>query len=84
LTFFSLDIEGAEFMALQSIDFTKVGFGIILVEAQVRHNQDLKHLALRSFLENRGYVFMEEYNGSCWFYNSRFGEIYSHLLINDE
>ena len=29
--FFSLDIEGSEFEALQSLDFSKVGFGIILV-----------------------------------------------------
>jgi hypothetical protein len=81
--FFSLDIEGGEFMALQSIDFAKVGFGIIVVEAN-KHTQNLKRLALRSFLENRGYVFMEEYNGSNWFYNSRFEEIYSHLLVHEE
>jgi FkbM family methyltransferase len=78
--FLSLDIEGAELIALQSIDFTKVGFGIILVEARVGPNQNLKDLALRLFLENQGYVFLEDYNGSYWFCNSRFGEIYSHLL----
>ena len=76
--FFSLDIEGAESMALKSIDFTKVSFGIILVEADSRNQR--KNLALRTFLVNRGYIFLEKASGSYWFYNSRFDEIYSDLL----
>ena len=76
--FFSLDIEGAELMALESIDFTKVGFGIILVEAD-DHNH-LKNMALRTYLEDRGYKFLEEFERSYWFYNARFGEIYKGLL----
>ena len=76
--FFSLDIEGAESMALKSIDFTKVSFGIILVEADSTNQR--KNLALRTFLVNRGYIFLEKASGSYWFYNSRFDEIYSDLL----
>jgi hypothetical protein len=76
--FFSLDIEGAELVALESIDFTKVGFGIILVEVD-KHNQ-LKNMALRTYLEDRGYKFLQEYQRSTWFYNARFGEIYKGLL----
>ena len=76
--FFSLDIEGAELMALQSLDFSKVSFGIILVEAD-EHSQ-LKNLALCTFMENRGYLFLEEYERSSWFYNRNFGEIYGDVL----
>jgi hypothetical protein len=76
--FFSLDIEGAEFMALQSLDFDQVGFGIIFVEAD-GHNE-LKNLAVRTFLESKGYRFMDSSLRSYWFVNEDFGMIYKDLL----
>ena len=43
------------------------------------HNH-LKNMTLRTYLEDRGYKFLEEYERSYWFYNARFGEIYKGLL----
>jgi hypothetical protein len=37
-------------------------------------------MTLRTYLEDRGYKFLEEYERSYWFYNARFGEIYKGLL----
>ncbi|CAB9502264.1 expressed unknown protein [Seminavis robusta] len=51
---FSLDVEGAELEALKSIDFTKIGFGVIVVEADARDK--LKDQAVRDFLTAQGYV----------------------------
>jgi hypothetical protein len=48
--FFSLDVEGAEYKVLKSIDFDQVGFGVVLVEAD-EHNQ-LKNMAVRTLLES--------------------------------
>jgi hypothetical protein len=76
--FFSLDIEGAEMVALQSLDFNKVGFGILVVESD-EHNER-KNLALRMFLQDKGYTFLYEYARSYWFVNNDFGAIYKHLL----
>lgn len=42
--FFSLDVEGAEYKVLKSIDFDQVGFGIVLVEAD-EHNE-LKNIKI--------------------------------------
>ena len=32
IDFFSLDVEGAELLVLQTIDFTKVNIGVLLIE----------------------------------------------------
>lgn len=76
--FFSLDIEGAEFDALSSLDFDLVSFGILLVEAD-KHNE-LKNIVLRSKLESNGYTFIMDSSRSYWFINNDFGRIYSHLI----
>ncbi|KAL7543715.1 hypothetical protein ACHAXR_013534 [Thalassiosira sp. AJA248-18] len=76
--FFSLDVEGAEFSVLQSVDFDRVGFGIIFVEAN-SHNP-MKNLALLEFLESNGYSYLEEYERSYWFVNQNFHEIYKDLM----
>ena len=47
--FFSLDVEGAEYGVLQSLDFAKYSFGIIVVEAD-GHNK-MKNMAVRTLLE---------------------------------
>jgi hypothetical protein len=51
---FSLDVEGAEFEALASLDFSKAAFGIVLVEAD-EHNLR-KNMAVRAILERNGYI----------------------------
>jgi len=76
--FFSLDVEGSEFEALTSLDFEKVGFGIILVEADA-HNVR-KNFAVRALLERNGYIFLEFSMRSYWFVNNKFDIIYKDLL----
>ncbi|KAL7548211.1 hypothetical protein ACHAWF_011505 [Thalassiosira exigua] len=76
--FLSLDVEGSELEALMSIDFDRVGFGIIFAEAE-EHNH-LKNLAVRQFMASRGYSFLQESAGSQWFVNGDFHRIYYDLL----
>lgn len=76
--FFSLDVEGAEFEVLQSLDYERVAFGVIFCEAD-KHDQ-LKNMALRTFLLEKGYIFLESRDNSYWFVNRQFGRIYSTLL----
>lgn len=79
--FFSLDVEGAEFSVLESIDYERVQFGIVFVEAD-SHNE-LKNLAMKQLLTRNGYDFLEEYERSYWFVNSDFYHIYRHLIYED-
>ena len=76
--FFSLDIEGAELDALFSLDYSRVGFGIIFVEAD-GHNK-MKNNALRTFLEQQGYTFLWSKDRSDWFINNNFHSIYEDLI----
>jgi FkbM family methyltransferase len=76
--FFSLDIEGAEYEALASLDFNSVAFGVILVEA-LGYNEK-KNLAVRTFLESNGYIFLGLTNRSYWFVNGGFANVYKDLL----
>lgn len=76
--FFSLDVEGAELEALTTLDFSKVGFGIIFVEADP-HNP-MKNLAVRTLLERNGYTFVEDKERSHWFINKEFDVIYKDIV----
>jgi hypothetical protein len=76
--FFSLDIEGAEFDALQSLDYSKVAFGIIFAEAD-EHNLR-KNNALRTFLDDKGYAFLWTKDRSDWFINENFHSIYKNVV----
>ena len=76
--FLSLDVEGAEFSVLKSIDFDRTQFGIAFVEAD-EHNE-MKNIAMREFLEMEGYRFLFEYERSYWFVNANFNEIYQNLI----
>jgi len=76
--FFSLDIEGAELTALQSLDFSRIGFGIILVECDEQN--PLKNMALRFFLKSKGYEYFDTINRSWWFFNVHWASIYKDLL----
>ncbi len=79
--FFSLDVEGAEFEVLKSIDFTKLGFGIILAEADTHNHR--KNMVLRTFLQERGYTFLMDLDRSYWFVNNAFSQIYGEKLYSD-
>ena len=76
--FLSLDVEGAELSVLESINYDRVQFGIVLVEAD-EHNQ-MKNFAMRQFLELKGYTFLYNYARSYWFINDNFYDIYKGLV----
>ncbi|CAB9520084.1 expressed unknown protein [Seminavis robusta] len=81
--FYSLDIEGAEFAALESLDFDKVSFGMILVEADGQN--PVKDMAVKTLLESKGYRYMpttQEHTrfGSLWFMNKDWHNIYKDLI----
>jgi FkbM family methyltransferase len=76
--FLSLDVEGAELSVLESINYDRVQFGIVFVEAD-EHNQ-MKNFAMRKFLESKGYTFLFDYARSYWFVNDNFYEIYKGLV----
>jgi hypothetical protein len=78
---FSLDVEGAEFEALSSLDFSKAAFGIVLVEAD-QHNLR-KNMAVRAILERNGYVFTDHAQNSQWFVNKDFDIIYQDVLYEN-
>jgi hypothetical protein len=76
--FFSLDCEGCELVALQSVDWQKTDFGMIVVEAD-RHNPR-KNLAIHTFLERRNYRFLEHIRTNDWYVHSQFDQIYHDLI----
>ena len=77
--FFSLDVEGAELSVLESINYDRVQFGIVLVEAD-GHNQ-MKNDSVRKLLETWGYTFLFDYGRSYWFINNNFDEMYKGVYL---
>jgi hypothetical protein len=77
--FFSLDIEGAEMDALSSLDFEKVGFGVILVESNM-YGSDIRNVMVQTLLEKNGYKFLYVKSRSLWFVHQDFHEIYKVFL----
>ena len=75
---FSLDVEGAELAVLQSINFDRVGFGIVFVEAS-GHNET-KDLSVIKLMESKGYKYLEAYERSNWFMHQDFHHIYKELI----
>ena len=75
--FFSLDVEGAEFEVLKSIDFDKLGFGIIFVEAD--EHDPAKNEKVRLILKSNGYTYFSNHQRSDWFFNDQFLNIYKEL-----
>lgn len=78
IDFLSLDVEGAEFEVLKTIDFDKVEFGIIFYEAD-DHNP-LKNQAMITFLEERGYRFREHTLRSNFHVNIKWHHMYGDFL----
>jgi len=75
---FSLDVEGAEYEALQSLDFEKVAFGMIVVEND--NNNPRKDLAVRGLLKANGYFMLQRLGNNDIMVNNDFGEIYKDLI----
>ena len=79
--FLSLDIEGAELMALQSLDFTKVAFGVILVEADT-HNPR-KNTAMRTLLTRNGYQYVDQLGSNAWYIHEQFDQMYADVVHSE-
>jgi FkbM family methyltransferase len=79
IDFFSLDVEGAELQVLQSVNFDKVGFGVIFLEAD-EHSED-KNIAVREYLISKGYSYTGFEARSDWFVNKDFDTIYSKGIV---
>ena len=77
--FFSLDVEGSEWAVLQTVDWDKTSFGIIVVEAP--DNKGVERNAIVSYLQRQGYKYLGEKNNSLWFLNGNFHEIYKKVLL---
>jgi len=80
--FFSLDVEGAELLALQSLNFDEYQFGVIFVEADgsnARKDQGIKTLLARA-----GYDFVGNIKRSTWFVNRNFDLIYSDVIHDNK
>jgi len=75
--FFSLDVEGAEFLALKTLDFDRYAFGVVFVESCSDKRRDLM---VRSLLEGQGYKFHAHYGRSDWYYHPYFGRIYQNFF----
>lgn len=74
IDFLSIDVEGAEYQVVQTLDFSKHVFGVIFYEAD-DHNPS-KNEAMKTFLEANGYPFRNFALRSNWHVNSRWHEIY--------
>jgi FkbM family methyltransferase len=78
IDFLSLDVEGAEFEVLKTIDFENVEFGLIFYEAD-GHNP-LRDQAIITFLEERGYRFREHKLRSNFHVNIKWHHMYGDFL----
>eukprot|EP00525_Craspedostauros_australis_P012311 CAMPEP_0198110094 /NCGR_PEP_ID=MMETSP1442-20131203/2126_1 /TAXON_ID= /ORGANISM="Craspedostauros australis, Strain CCMP3328" /LENGTH=305 /DNA_ID=CAMNT_0043766019 /DNA_START=102 /DNA_END=1019 /DNA_ORIENTATION=+ len=76
--FFSLDIEGAELLAVESLNFDQYQFGMILVEAD--GSNQLKDQSIKSILGRAGYDFVGTIERSNWFINKDFDLIYRDVV----
>jgi FkbM family methyltransferase len=79
--FFSLDVEGGEYDVLKAIDFDILAFGVIFYEAD--ESNPLKNVAIRMFLESKGYPFVVNYERSNWHVNINFASIYENIVHNN-
>ena len=64
VNYLSIDVEGSEISVLNSIDFNKVHFDLISVEANYSRK------AIDKILKKSGYKFIEEVNTDCFYKKS--------------
>eukprot|EP00282_Hemiselmis_andersenii_P045308 CAMPEP_0172050480 /NCGR_PEP_ID=MMETSP1043-20130122/2630_1 /TAXON_ID=464988 /ORGANISM="Hemiselmis andersenii, Strain CCMP441" /LENGTH=372 /DNA_ID=CAMNT_0012709535 /DNA_START=207 /DNA_END=1325 /DNA_ORIENTATION=+ len=72
INWFSLDVEGGEFEVLQSIDFSKVSFDVVNIEADGKNRQ--KDEDVRKLMESKGFrLYKHERSGNNdWFVRKGF------------
>ena len=79
---FSLDVEGDELEVLQSLDFEKVGFGMIVVENDGHDAR--KDKAVTTLLEAKGYRYLQRLGNNDIMVNKEFDSIYKNLMFHDK
>jgi len=67
---FSLDVEGAEYDILNSIDFKKFSFGAAAIETNMQTEK------FKAVLEPLGYRYIETFERSDWYIHPEFEAIY--------
>ena len=77
IDFLSVDVEGAEFEVMKTIDFNKHHFGVIFYEAY--HHNPEKNEKTKSLLIQNGYPFHFNAAGSNFHVNSHWKETYGFL-----
>ena len=81
--FFSLDVEGAELQVLNSVDFNKSAFGVLVIEADGQKPE--KDANIRKLLLSKGYSYLKNHERSDWFVNQQWETIYNttfRFLLN--
>jgi FkbM family methyltransferase len=68
----SLDVEGAEVKVLQSVDFSRVSFGLLIIETNDQAAE------MKAVLEPHGYKHVETFDRSEYFVNANFSDWYGH------
>jgi FkbM family methyltransferase len=63
IQYLSLDVEGAELLALNGIDWDKYQFGVINIE----HNFSVDRSTIRSFIEQKGYKYHSNDRWDDWY-----------------
>lgn len=76
---FSLDVEGAEYEVLRTLDFDRVGFGMLVIENEGQNFRKMS--SVRTLLEANGYVFLHKHECNEWYMNGDFHEIYSDFIM---
>lgn len=76
IDFFSLDVEGSEMEVLRTIDFHKISFGVICVEAFT--NRPIKRARIHTFLVSVGYVQWDRIGQNDVFISNLYWKMY-HL-----
>merc|ERR1719262_1903682 len=69
---FSLDVEGAEVAVLQGVDFSRISFGLLIIES------NNKTAEIKATLEPHGYKHVETWGRSEWLVNAKFKDWYGH------
>ena len=78
---FSLDVEGAEFEVLKTIDFKETQFGVIFHEAD--GSNPMQQHAIKSMLEDNGYAFWKSAVRINFYINRLWHKIYDISLSID-
>ena len=73
--FFSLDVEGAELQVLNSVDFSRAAFGMLVIEADGRDSE--KDVSVRKLLSSKGYSHLKNHERSDWYVNRQWEAIYN-------